>query len=467
VNAQGNKQIFDFAKGRGWDGAVSGGSLEFDVGGGYTFRDQFTYMSGDADTYGFVPAGGAVTVAALAAVLGRPVTTASGRALASNDFVQTYGHWVVQKDLEALINDLSINKVFGDHDVTVGYYRATWSSDDVWTIGNPLPVHNAQNGEPLDPSISPASIALAGGNAGFLFGLQAGGDARSEALYAADSWQFTDAFRADLGIRREELVLDYVLDSGPGFADGVLDQSTHLKGSETAYTAAVNYALNDDLGFFVRYTDGFLFPHFDDIRENRNTVDEVKQFEGGVKWIAEMFNVYATAFYNENDAFSSTVGGVLPPTAFTTEAYGVEIDGTFRWQGILVTLIGTLQHAEITDSTTPSDVGNQVLRQPEWQFRLSPSYVLELGDVDLTLYLAATLVGDRFGDNANTVKLDSYEKIDLGAIAQFGGKLFVQAHCDNINDSHGITEGDPRNPSAPNGRPIFGRSVVLSVGYDF
>jgi iron complex outermembrane recepter protein len=34
-------------------------------------------------------------------------------------------------------------------------------------------------------------------------------------------------------------------------------------------------------------------------------------------------------------------------------------------------------------------------------------------------------------------------------------------------DSEGITEGDPRNPAAPNGRPIFGRSFMLSVGYDF
>jgi hypothetical protein len=60
---------------------------------------------------------------------------------------------------------------------------------------------------------------------------------------------------------------------------------------------------------------------------------------------------------------------------------------------------------EITDSTTASDIGNQVLRQ--------------------------------------------------------------QLHADNITDSEGITEGDPRDPTAPNGRAIFGRSLVFSVGYDF
>lgn len=266
---------------------------------------------------------------------------------------------------------------------------------------------------------------------------------------------------------REDLTLDYVLDSGPGFADGTVDQTTHLEGSETAYTGAVNFDLNPELGFFLRYTQGFLFPHFDDIRENRNTVDEVKQFESGAKYSGDWLDVYATAFYNENDAFSSTVGGVLPPTAFTTEAYGVELDGSIRVGEMLITFIGTLQDTEITDSTIPTDVGNRVLRQPDWQLRFAPSYTLEAGAFDATFYVGATFVGNRFGDNANTVRLEGYEKVDLGVIAQFADGLFVQLHGDNVNDSHGITEGDPRNPAAPNGRPIFGRSFMFSVGYDF
>ena len=468
TNAAGNTEIFDFAGGRGWDGSVTGGSAEFDLGGGFTIRDQFTFTEGDADTFGFVPSGGAVTAAAVSAVTGDPVTTASGTTLAPTEFVQTYGHWVVKKDLEAVINDISVNKLFaGSHDVTLGYYRATWSSDDFWLLGNPLPVHNVANGEPLDSSITPADIAAAGGNAGFLFGLQSAGDARTEAFYLADSWQATDQFRLDLGFRYEDLTLDYVLDTGPGFADGTLDQSTHLTGDETAWTAAGNYDFTDDLGVFLRYTEGFLYPHFDDIRENRNTVDEVKQLEGGIKYSTPSLKLYGTAFYNENDAFSSTVGGIVPAAAFKTEAYGVELDGSLRFGDLTMSFIATLQDTEITDSTTAADEGNRVLRQPEWQVRLSPSYTITNGNFDATVYVGATFVGDRFGDNANTVKLKSYEKIDLGVIVNTPGGLFFQVHGDNITDSDGITEGDPRNPAAPNGRIIFGRSVMFSVGYDF
>jgi iron complex outermembrane recepter protein len=258
-----------------------------------------------------------------------------------------------------------------------------------------------------------------------------------------------------------------VLDTGPGFADGTVDQTTHLEGSETAFTGAVNVRLNDEFGTFARYTQGFLFPHFDDIRENRNTVDEVKQTEAGIKYAGEWLNLYATAFFNENDAFSSTVGGILPPTAFTTEATGIELDGAVHAGPVLVSLIATFQQTEITDSTTASDVGNQVLRQPETQVRLSPSYTWEAGGFDATFYIGATFVGDRFGDNANTVELEAYEKVDVGVLVNTSGGLFFQIHGDNVTDSEGITEGDPRDPTAPNGRPIFGPSVVFSVGYDF
>ncbi len=471
VDSTGATKDFDFADGRGWEGVVAGGSGEFDLGGGVTIRDRFTYMTGDADTFGFVPSGNAVTAAALSAVIGGPVTTASGATLAPTDFVQTYGHWVVQKDLDALINDLSLNKTFLEsHDVTFGYYRAKWSADDFWLLGNPIPVQNIQNGEALAASITPADIAAAGGDAGFLFGLDSDGDARAEALYLADSWQATDRFRLDLGARHEWIHIDYLVDfsaSGTSFADGVLDLSQNVSGSEWAYTFAGNYDVTDDFGVFARYTKGFLFPHFDDIREGRPNVDSVKQLEGGVKYAGEWLNLYATLFYNKNDAFNSVVGSSVPASAFKTRSVGVEVDGAVTYGPFSLAFLGTWQDAEITNSTTATDIGNQILRQPKFQARLSPAYTATFGSIDATLYGAATFVGDRFGDNANTVDLPSYQKLDLGVLVNHDSGLFFQVHADNLNDSHGITEGDPRNPTAPNGRPIFGRSINFSVGYDF
>ncbi len=469
VNTNGDTQVFDFADGRGWDGQVTGANIEFDLGNGFTLRDNVNFVSGDANTLGFVPSGSAVQASALSAVIGGPVTTLGGQVLGAGDQVQTYGHWVVLKELNSFSNDLSLSKTFGEvHDVTVGIYTSTFSSDDWWSIGNPVPVHNAQNGDLLDPSITPADIAAAGGDGGFNFGLASAGDARVTAFYIADSWQVTDRLRVDLGVRQENIEIDYTLDTGPGFPDGTRDLATSIEADEIAYTAAANYDVSDNFSVFVRYSDGFRFPGFDNIREGQTQVNAVEQLEGGVKYRGDWLSVFATAYYNTNDSFSSDVGSVVSSAAFETEATGIELDGVIEYGAFQMGFGATLQNAEITASTTATDVGNTVLRQPDVQLRITPQYTLDFANgMSATLYGTAAYVGDRFGDNGNTVDLPSYEKIDLGVIVNTDSGLFFQIHGDNITDSDGITEGDPRNPTAPNGRPIFGSSVKFTVGYDF
>jgi len=470
VSPSGETEVFDFSEGRGWDGQVSGANIEFDLGNGYTFKDNVNFLSGDANTFGLVPSGSATTAGALSSVIGGPVTTLGGRTLAANEFVQTYGHWVVLKDLQSFSNDLSISKTFGDsHDVTIGLYQSTFSSNDWWSIGNPIAVENNTNGDLLNASITPANIADAGGDAGFNFGLASSGDAQVTAIYVADSWQVNDRLRVDLGIRFEDIEIDYTLDTGPGFPDGARDLATSVDGDETAYTAAIDYRVNDGLGVFVRVSDGFSFPTFDNIREGNQNIRSVEQLEVGIKYSNEWLSAYATVYSNEVDAFSAVVGSAVANAEFVTDATGVEIEGTVDFGGNFSTTVSaTFQNAEIDASSTVSDIGNTVLRQPDSQVRISPQYEFAIGtDFSAVLYASAAFIGDRFGDNANTVDLPSFEKYDLGLILRKESGLFFQIHGDNLSDSEGITEGDPRNPAAPNGRPILGRSVKFSIGYDF
>jgi outer membrane receptor protein involved in Fe transport len=467
VGPNGETREFDFADVRGWDGIIAGSRFSYELTDALTVRNVLTYTNGDADTFGFVPSGAAVPAADLAAVIGTPVTTAGGETLGSGDFVQTYGHWVVLKEIEAITNDLSANFSAGGHDFTFGAYIQDFSADDTWFIGNPIPVQNTANGDLLDASITPADIAAAGGDAGFNFGLASEGNAQNFALYAADSWQVTPQLRIDGGVRREWFELDYLLDSGPGYADGTTDLDTEVDSEEWAWTLAGNYAFTPDWSAFVRYSNGFLFPHFDEIREGAFSVDDVKQFEGGLKYSGDFLRLYATAFYNTNDAFAANVGSVVANAAFETEAVGIELDGSVRLDAFQMRFNATFQDAEITNSTTASQEGNRVQRQPESQIRVEPSYSFQTGAFETVLYGAATFVGDRFGDLDNTVELEAYEKIDAGIIITHESGTFFQVFADNLTDSDGITEGDPRNPAAPNGRPIFGRSVNFTVGVDF
>ena len=84
-----------------------------------------------------------------------------------------------------------------------------------------------------------------------------------------------------------------------------------------------------------------------------------------------------------------------------------------------------------------------------------------------TVYGTLSAVDDRFGNNENTVVLEGYEKIDVGMKLDPTESLRLQLSVDNLTDEQGITEGDPRNPDAPNGRFIMPRSVRFSVSYLF
>lgn len=96
-----------------------------------------------------------------------------------------------------------------------------------------------------------------------------------------------------------------------------------------------------------------------------------------------------------------------------------------------------------------------------------PSYRLSFNKFNAVVFGALRSVGQRWDSRNNVFQLDSYTKIDLGLLLLAPGGLSFNIHADNLNDSDGLTEGDPRDPLAANGRPIFGRSVEFSVSYDF
>ncbi|PLR21843.1 TonB-dependent receptor [Caulobacter zeae] len=467
VHANGATRSFDLADGRGWKGHVAGGSFEHEFGDGWTVRDRFSFTKGDANTYGLVPDGGAVTAASVATVIGGPVRTRGGTALGANDYVQAWGAWIVEKEIEALTNDFSVSKSFGTHEVSAGYYASSFSSDDFWTIGNFRPMQVKANGDYLAANVSCANLATAGSGTGcWNYGLVSAGDGRVDALYLADAWQATEAFRIDLGLRRERFKTDYVVDDGNGYPDGLAIRTTDYSQSKTSYTVGANYDLNDVSGVFVRYSRGYKFPSFDNFRENLTDTLKVDQYELGYKLRSGPFELYATGFANEfKGAKFADVGGIQESNA--NKAHGIELDGRWRSDfGLSLALNGTFQKTEIKQSSIPANAGNSAQRQPDWQIRFTPSWDVQLGTVDATFYGTLSAVDDRYGDNANTQVLKGYEKLDLGAIfrvAQFD----VQIAADNLTDSHGLTEGDPRSTSGANARPILGRSVRLSVGYNF
>ncbi len=463
--------------GRGWTGSVTGGSVTLEVTDDWQLVNRFSYTSGDADTLGLVPDGGAVQISALLAdptvdtlaVVTGPITgSVSGRAIADSEYIQRFGAWEVRKGIEAFTNDISLARQWDVGSVTVGYYAASASTDEFWSLGNHKYEVVQAGGEVVtgiecndDPAVDSCN---------WNYDIDATGDATTNALYAAGTFDYGDRWTFDLGVRLENHRVDYSVDEG---LDGLVTLAIAFDETEISWTAAANYRVTDTFGAFARINSGSKMPYFDDFRDNRDAfasgnllIQDVDQFELGAKYVTDTLSLYATAFFTRVDPsiFVALAGGGAGLIS-ENEATGVELDGNWvTGTGFALNLNATIQSSDIKKG---ANAGKEAQRQPGWQIRLTPSYVFESGDITTTVYGTLSAVDDRFSDPANTVVLDGYEKVDLGVIVRLNDSLSFQVSADNITDEQGLTEGDPRNPAAPNGRFIMPRSILFSMGYEF
>lgn len=470
------RRTLNFGEGRGWDGSVTGGAATFEFADNWELTDRFGLTRGNADTLGLVPDGGAVRVGDLledpaadprAEVTGPITGSVSGRPIGPDEYIQQFGAWEVRKDIEAFTNDLSVAYDWGRGDVTIGLYAANVSVDEFWSLNNTKYEVVQDGGEVVtgiacnDPDVDSCSSN---------YDIDATGDATTMALYAATTIDVTDRLTLDFGIRRENHEVEYSVDEG---LDGQVDLVIDFDETEISWTAAANYLINDSMSAFARINTGSRMPYFDDFRDNRDAffdgndlIQDVDQYELGFKWVTDTVSLYLTGYYTEVDpSIFVAQSGAAPGQISTNEALGLEIDAIWStdW-GFQLNVNATVQDTEFKSG---ENEGNETQRQPGWQVRLTPSYTFATADFETTLYATFSAIDDRWSDPENTVELDGYETLDLGAMVRINQNFVVQIAADNVTDEEGLTEGDPRNPASPNGRFIMPRSVELSLGYEF
>lgn len=469
----GNKttETVDFGQGRGWNGSVSGGSINLTLDNGWGLVDRFIYTSGDADTYGLVPNGAPVKLSTVADNGSTAFGSATGTEYSGDTDVQQIGRWVVKKQIEAFTNDFALTKTFDMGSVTAGLYNSTFSAKDWWALGNQSYHVIAPGGENLTGIDCNDNIDSCGWN----YDINSIGDGRTTALYLAASYEVSDAITIDGGLRRENHEIEYTVDEG---LDGVITKAVSYDESSTAWTVGANWMFAKKQGVFIRASEGSKMPFFDDFRDNfgsyqagEDLIKDVSQFELGYKFSSDNYELYATGFFNEvkGDTFVATPGD--PAEVFTNEAYGVEIDfNYYNDNGFSINLNATLQKTEVTEHSDSSIIGNESPRLPNYQIRITPSYDIEFDNgMYATLYGTISAVDDRFSDSANTSTaiLEGYEKIDLGMILNLSDEVQMQLSVSNLTDEEGLTEGDPRDTLSSNGRYILARTIDFSVSYQF
>ena len=460
-------EIFDFGKGRGWDGGVSGGSLELELPNNWSLVDRFNYTKGNANTYGLVPGENAVALASVA-INGTSATgLVTGTEYDGSTIVQQYGRWIVKKQIESMVNDFALTKTFDSASFTLGYYSASFSSKDWWALGDYSYHVVEQGGENLDGIDCNQSVDGCAWNYDF----ESTGDGTTNAFYAAASIDITQDITLDVGLRSESHTIEYVVDEG---LDNIITKQASYDESDTAWTVGANWMFSDTMGVFIRANSGGKMPYFDDIRENyqdyidgQDLIQEISQFEAGYKLVDDNFDIFATFFLNEVKGDATIFIHGTPTTVTDNEAYGLELDfNYYNDEGLSINLNSTLQDIEITGGN-PALIGNKTIRQPNYQIRVTPSYQYEFNNIATTVYGTISAVADRYSNPENTVTLDSYQKIDIGLIMGLTDEVEFRLSVANLTNSDGITEGDPRSATSGNGRYILPRTFDVSVSYTF
>ncbi len=490
----------DLSDGRGPDIGIIGSELDYEIGFGVTLRNRFSFTTGQANTRGLVPNGPPTSAAAYLASFGPGAAgaftlTSSGAALTdlTTPVIQA-GWWYVDKDIQSFTNETSFEReLFANNTATLGFYYADTSVTDLWYLGNNQLLVAEPNARRLDLSLTDGRQVTRDGFAGApFFANNASYDGRSLAFYFSDVWQPIPQLRLDGGVRVENFNVDGTvenvssvdLDANPNtlFNNGasVLNgtfRSIEFDRTAVSWTIGGNYAFTDSLGVFGRVNNGHRFPQFDNLRDGVTNLQDVRQYEGGVKVSTDQYGLFGTFFYArfEGLPFQRFVGGQNINDIGDSRSYGIELEGFAKlFGGLALDVSGTWLEGNFQNLFTAAgdQAGNRILRQPRWQVRTTPSFTHQLPWGEAKLFSTISYIGDRFADVENQQVLPSYVKVDAGFSMDLGEHLEFFVTGDNLTDKLAITEGNPRiiggqGTGAILARPILGRSVKFSLAYKF
>lgn len=544
---------YDFDQTRGADLKLTQYTLQAKLDlAGWQVSDGFRYRTSDLARAGFFPNTPLAASARIAQDLARATSlgAVTGRLAYANgggsfDVANQNGTGLVmdaflrEQDitLDEVINDLRFTRQFEiggqSHDLSLGVYYAN-AEETFYQQGAAVLVDVRENARLLDlVGLNAAGQVVAAftENGVSRYGSQfnnAEGSSDTWAIYVADEWKLTDQLRVDLGARWERISLSgrnersatIDLKQSPTFADDQAISGTGLYDAldrsfdDWGATVGVNYQVAPDFGFFGRYTKGFRLPSLGDFITNPTRTDPRAQgidlAEAGVKVSKPAFTIYATGFYTAFDSQSFTetrydqaTNSFQSRTEFaSTEAYGVELEGTVRptsWFDF--TFNATLQDPHLgkfvfnervakvagacpapsdtptagSDCLRPRDFsGKQIIRSPKVSFRMTPGVNLFNGavraEVDVQYY------GKRFSDLANTLVIPEYHLLNAQVRWNVTDQLVVYGYGTNLTNEIGLTEGNPRAGQFISGeagakyylaRPELGRTFRAAVMYRF
>jgi len=498
---------------------VVGAEFKYDLGDNLSVTNKTRYTNINLNYTGIFPAGGPKTAKDFANTNGgitgndfQYSLVGSGQ-LVNPAYVQELGFWAIDKKMNNFVNDLQFSYKFDKGNVTAGFYKSNWRSNQYWNWSNVLATATDKPEllNLVDTSLTPTSTGYSktyNGVTAMSFLLresQVQGSLND--VYANLDFNITDNLSLNAGIRySRDFYKGYSVNTTTGNLNnsGLTTDGTHSFATTTAddnmsvlgnkysywkydidkvsYTLAANYKINTNNAVYGRFSHGFRSPNEEAYYNYFTTVNPdqplkpvtTNQIEVGYKYYTRNFDIGVIPFYStlKNLSFTDVFSNGSSENTFAdTENYGVEVEGFARLFNNLVEVSfnGTIQNPKYTGLSGSSLLeGNTVRRMPKLYFNISPAVNITK---EWRTYVSYNYYGERFQDQLNVQTLPAFGEFGAGTSYQLG-KIRFAVDGTNIFNTIGITEGDPRAGS-PSGdgtimaRPIMGAAVRASITLDF
>jgi len=263
------------------------------------------------------------------------------------------------------------------------------------------------------------------------------------------------------------------------------------KDTDWAGVIAANYALNDEVNLYGNVTKGYFFPQPRGIQiapdgtVGSYQTEQIYQGEAGVKYgSGKLRGTLAAYFVDLNDRRNvdlrddpNNPGTTIEVVStLSTMTYGLE--GTWAYdltKNLNFNGSITYQNHEYDGhEQNPDYVGNKLERQPNFLWNAGLDYNNEVFDAGFSW----NHTGDKFANIANSVELDAINifRLDGGytiKLGENGESLRMGVAVFNLFNSHGVTEGNPRQAAQAAegeyfiGRPILPRRVFFRTTFNF
>tara|TARA_Y100000748_G_scaffold248086_1_gene212761 strand:+ start:773 stop:3193 length:2421 start_codon:yes stop_codon:yes gene_type:complete len=258
------------------------------------------------------------------------------------------------------------------------------------------------------------------------------------------------------------------------------DWTNGIKG-ETAYdeekvspSVGVVYRLAPQLSVYANYMEGLsqgkIAPSTS-INEDEIFAPFVsRQVEVGAKYDQGSYGVTLSAFRIKQPAYETDAAtGVFGPNG-KRENRGIELN-TFGepWEG--VRLLGGLMYidSELTDTNDPAEDGNRAPATPEYSVNLGAEWDVPAVQ-GLTLTARGIHSSSQYLDQANSKKIDGWERLDVGAryaFAAAGKDVTLRASVENVLDDRSWISAGASDDSAAGLTLSSPRTYLMSATIGF